>query len=53
MTNLVATRSESDAEIRRNCQARVTENDRRPATGMRRLMLLIAAALAPFCVRAA
>ena len=47
MTDLVATRPDSEADIRwRNWQARGAENDRRTATRMRRLMLLIATAFA-------
>lgn len=46
MTNLVATITESEADIRwRNWQARGVESDRRAATRMRNLMLLIVAAL--------
>ncbi len=46
MTNLVATIAESDADIRwRTWQARGAESDRRTATRMRKLMLLIIAAL--------
>ena len=47
MTNLVATLPDSEADIRwRNWQARGAENDRRTAMRMRRLMLIIATALA-------
>jgi hypothetical protein len=43
MTNLIATLSDSEADIRwRNWQARGAESDRRTATMMRRLMLVIA-----------
>ena len=46
MTNLVATLTESEADIRwRNWQAQGARSDRRTATRMRRLMLLIVAAL--------
>jgi hypothetical protein len=47
MTNLVATLPDSDADTRwRNWQARGAANDRRTATRMRRLWLVIATALA-------
>ena len=47
MTNLFATLPDSEADIRwRNWQARGAESDRRTATRMRRLMLVIATALA-------
>jgi hypothetical protein len=43
MTNLIATRSDSEADIRwRDWQARGAESDRRTATMMRRLMLVVA-----------
>jgi hypothetical protein len=47
MTNLVAILPDSDEDIRwRNWQTRGAENDRRTATRIRRLMLVIASALA-------
>jgi hypothetical protein len=47
MTNLAATLHASEADIRwRNWQARGAESDRRTATKMRRLMFVIATALA-------
>jgi hypothetical protein len=47
MTNLVTTLSDSEADVRwRNWQARGAESDRRTATRMGRLMLVIATALA-------
>jgi hypothetical protein len=46
MTNVVATVTDSEADIRwRNWQARGAEGDRRTATRMRTLMLLIVSAL--------
>ena len=52
MTSLVATVSESDADIRwRNWQTRGAESDRRTAIRMRRLLLIIATALAVLSVR--
>ncbi len=46
MTNLVATVTDSEAHIRwRNWQARGAESDRRTATRMRKLIVLIVAAL--------
>jgi hypothetical protein len=47
MTNLVATLPDFEADTRwRNWQARGAESDRRTATRMRSLMLIIATALA-------
>jgi hypothetical protein len=47
MTNLVATLPDPEADIRwRDWQARGDESDRRTTTRMRRLMLVIATALA-------
>jgi hypothetical protein len=46
MTSLVASISESDADIRwRTWQARGAETDRRTAARMRKLMLLLVAGL--------
>lgn len=46
MTNLAVTLTPSDADIRwRNWQARGAEGDRRTAARMRKLMLVIVAAL--------
>jgi hypothetical protein len=46
MTNLVATVTQPEADIRwRNWQARGDESDRRTATRMRKVMLLIVAGL--------
>jgi len=46
MTNLVATITQPEADIRwRNWQARGAESDRRTATRMRKVMLLIVAGL--------
>jgi hypothetical protein len=46
MTNLVSTVAQPEADIRwRNWQARGAESDRRTATRMRKLMLLIVAGL--------
>jgi hypothetical protein len=47
MTNVVAAAAESEADIRwRDWQARGAESDRRTATRMRTLMLLIVAVFA-------
>ena len=47
MTSLVPTVPDSDADLRwRDWQARGAESDRRTATRMRRLMIVIATALA-------
>jgi len=46
MTNLVATVAQAEADIRwRNWQARAAERDRRTATRMRKVLLLLVAAL--------
>jgi hypothetical protein len=54
MTDLAATVADPEAELRwRNWQTRGAEGDRRTATRMRGVMMLIAAAFVWFAIRAA
>jgi len=51
MTNLVATLPDSDADLRwRNWQARGAKTDRRMATRMRRVVIVLATGLAVWFV---